>query len=257
MRRTWIKLYTDQVLRGTMFTELEDPAERFVWIGFLLLAGDSAFDGRISITENLGYTDDQIAGLLKLDDVSLIRKSKRKMVKFDKIRVGDNNVIEIVNWAKYQSEYGRQKKYRDRPETYESYYQGLPAEVTLASYNLDIDIDIERDKNRGIDIDLLYRQSTIKDKIKKEKLRETFEGLWSAWPSVMRKNKVDAFKAFFALSKKVYLKIISLAYNGYIDYLIYQRDYKNFDQRPMYPATFLRSDRWAEFVDFKTPGPRL
>ena len=41
MRRTWIKLFVDQTLRGTCFTELE-PDERFVWFGFLLLAGDNA-----------------------------------------------------------------------------------------------------------------------------------------------------------------------------------------------------------------------
>ena len=45
-RRKWIKLYSYQTLYGTLFSEMEDPAERFVWFGFLLLAGDSPSRGR-------------------------------------------------------------------------------------------------------------------------------------------------------------------------------------------------------------------
>jgi len=94
-----------------MFSEMEDPAERFVWFGFLLLAGDSAYEGKISLTENIGYTDEQLGSLLKCD-IQTIKNAKVKMLKYDKIEVFANNVIQIVNWKKYQSEYQRQKPYR-------------------------------------------------------------------------------------------------------------------------------------------------
>src|SRR3990170_1734067 len=114
-RRTWIKLYIDQTLRGTCFSEL-DEAERFIWFGFLLLAGDSAFPGVICATENIGFTDEQLADLLKTDP-KLVKKAKKKMVKFKKVAVDNCNRIGIVNWQKYQSEYERQKIYRAKVTT--------------------------------------------------------------------------------------------------------------------------------------------
>jgi hypothetical protein len=93
-----------------MFEELE-PDERFIWFGFLCLAGDSPIEGYIGATVTFGYNDDQLSDLLKCD-IALIKKSKRKFLKYDKITVDDRGVISIVNWKKYQSEYERQKKYR-------------------------------------------------------------------------------------------------------------------------------------------------
>jgi hypothetical protein len=110
MRRNWIKLYVDQCLRGSMMTELDEP-ERFVWFGFLLLAGDCAHEGRICATENSGYTDIQLADLLKTD-ADLIKRAKRKFLKFGKITIDENGIIQIVKWQLYQSEYFRQKSYR-------------------------------------------------------------------------------------------------------------------------------------------------
>jgi hypothetical protein len=112
MRRTWIKLFCDRTLHGTCFEELE-PDERFGWFGYLLLAGDSPVDGKICVTENSGYTDNQIAELLKVP-LELHKRTKRKCIKFGKIKILENNIIEIINWRTYQSEYCRQKKYRDK-----------------------------------------------------------------------------------------------------------------------------------------------
>lgn len=92
--------------------ELEDPAKRFVWFGFLLLAGDCPFEGYIKLTEDIGYTDEQLAAFLKVEP-SLIAETKPIMEQFDKIKLQDNNIIKIVNWKKYQSEYSRQKSHRD------------------------------------------------------------------------------------------------------------------------------------------------
>lgn len=93
-----------------MMNELE-PDERFVWFGFILLAGDCAHEGNICATENSGFTDDQLADLLKVDK-GLIQKSKRKFIKYGKITVSPNGIIFITKWQLYQSEYDRQKSYR-------------------------------------------------------------------------------------------------------------------------------------------------
>ena len=93
-----------------MMIELEED-ERFVWFGFLLLAGDCAHEGRICATENSGYTDIQLADLLKTNP-ELIKKAKKKFLKFGKIEIDENGIILILKWQLYQSEYFRQKSYR-------------------------------------------------------------------------------------------------------------------------------------------------
>jgi len=145
MRRTWIKLFCDQTLHGTTFREL-GPDERFVWLGFLLLAGDSPIDGKICIDHGVGFTDDQLAAMLKIP-ADLLTRAKLKCVEFEKIRIIEGGVIEIVNWGHYQSEYSRQKKYRQResPPRSPSFLKNqkreergerkLSPQVTLKSYN--------------------------------------------------------------------------------------------------------------------------
>jgi len=131
MRHNWIKLYVDQILRGSMFEELEAD-ERFVWFGFLCLAGDSPIDGKICVSEKFGYTDDQLADILKIE-AELVKRSKKKFLKFDKIVIEINNIVTICNWRKYQSEYERQKEYRKL-----SYKIKLQDKVTNCSLSLSI-----------------------------------------------------------------------------------------------------------------------
>ena len=111
------------------------PAQRWVWIGLLLLAGDSAFEGQVSITKRKGYTTEQLADLLDVT-VSAMDKGLQKMQEVGKIKLLSGNVIKISKWEKYQSEYNRQRKYRQKaneegsvPQE-ESYNQKLQPKVT-------------------------------------------------------------------------------------------------------------------------------
>lgn len=145
-RRNWIKIYPEGFLRRTLYCEIPDPGERWVWIGFLCLAGDNAFDGKICLTDDMGYTDEQLAKLLDVGIDALI-SAKEKMIKYKKISVDKNNVICILSWKTYQSEYKRQRDYRIE-------YKKLQRKVTDKSYSKklpidrDIDIDIEEDKDK-------------------------------------------------------------------------------------------------------------
>jgi hypothetical protein len=108
-RRSWIKLYTNVVFGSTSKELL--PAERWVWIGLLALAGDSFIDGFVCLSENLGYTNEQLADILSVDAAILIA-ALSKMSAAGKIFIDPKNKISILNWKKYQSEYDRQKSYR-------------------------------------------------------------------------------------------------------------------------------------------------
>ena len=116
MRRTWIKLYVDQCLHGSMISELS-PDQRWQWIGLLLLAGDSSIPGTIFRRKDengtpFGYSPITIAEMLDID-IAVYKAGIKRMIDKQKITVAENGVISIVNWSKFQSEYQRQKPYRE------------------------------------------------------------------------------------------------------------------------------------------------
>ncbi len=110
-RRSWIKLYTN-IVYGSTPKELL-PAERWVWIGLLAMAGDSVVDGSVCLSETLGYTNEQLAEILGVS-LEVLAAAFSKMTATGKIEIDPKNKISILNWKKYQSEYDRQKSYRTK-----------------------------------------------------------------------------------------------------------------------------------------------
>lgn len=159
MRRAWIKLWVDQCLRGSMIDELT-PAQRWLWFGFLLMAGDSSRPGMIFRRLDaghvpVGYSPGTLAEIL---DVPLAEYEDgiARMVKADKIRLDERGVIFIVNWSKYQSEYQRQKPYRQarkkgasKKGDRRSYKKGdKQGDKQGDALDLDLEGDIEREREK-------------------------------------------------------------------------------------------------------------
>ena len=109
--RTWIKIYCDKWLNGTIREESLEV--RAVWVDLLVLAGSGKYgdSGEIKITDSIGFLDTQLADLLQISTRKWKIISKR-LQETDRICVHQNNVIAIKNWSKYQSEYERTKRYR-------------------------------------------------------------------------------------------------------------------------------------------------
>jgi len=187
-----------------MMEEMKDPAERFVWFGFLLLAGDSPFDGKITLTENIGYSNTQLAELLKCDR-EVIKKAKRKMIKYGKIEMYPNQIIQICNWHKYQSEYKRQAPYRGR----------LQNEVTN---NSDIEkLQIERDKK---EIEKENKKEIRKEnKYTQEELDQLFEKWWKRYPIKDDKGKAKSKWLNLVINEGIDPEELEDALTGYINYL--------------------------------------
>ncbi|MFC2042140.1 hypothetical protein ACFLTV_01370 [Chloroflexota bacterium] len=136
MTRTWIKLYCDQWLSGTL---REETAElRGVFADLLALAGSGKYGdtGTISLQNGVGLTDLQFEKLLKITKFQW-RKCKRRLISTDRIEVNSDNVVTIINWKKYQSEYERQRPYRN---------QKLHPKVSTDDYTGDRDIDIDGER---------------------------------------------------------------------------------------------------------------
>jgi len=111
--RTWIKIYCDKWLNGTIREESLEV--RAVWVDLLVLAGSGKYgdSGEIKITDSVGLLDQQIADLLQISTRKWKIISKR-LQETDRICVSEKNVIAIKNWSKYQSEYERQRPQRIR-----------------------------------------------------------------------------------------------------------------------------------------------
>jgi hypothetical protein len=109
--RSWIKIHCNKWLEGTI--REEPPDVRGVWIDLLCLAGSGEYgdDGIIAVRNNVGFSDSQIKKFLKISNF-LWKKTKNRLLTSGRISINNENVISIINWKKYQSEYKRQTKYR-------------------------------------------------------------------------------------------------------------------------------------------------
>ena len=114
--RTWIKVYCDKWIQGTIRDER--PEIRCVWIDLLALIGASQHSdsGQLGLSNNIGYTDNQVASILRID-IDLWIVAKERFIETDRIEVLEGNIIIVKNWRKYQSEYSRQKPSRSKEKS--------------------------------------------------------------------------------------------------------------------------------------------
>ena len=105
----WIKLDIEGCLSGSIRFDLT-PAERSVWYELLLLAGKSRALGVIQASEGIAYPLSFIAHQLRISK-SLLASTLEKCEKEGRLAMDDTG-IHITNWSRYQSEYDRQKVYR-------------------------------------------------------------------------------------------------------------------------------------------------
>jgi len=145
--RTWIKIYCDRWLNGSIRDET--PELRGIWVDLLVLAGSGKYgdSGEIKITDRLGYLDKQLADLLQISVQKWVT-CKEKLIQTDRVCVKNRNIIAIINWSKYQSEYNRQRVYRQPQDTSdntpESSNKKLQPEVTTKSTTRERDKRIEK-----------------------------------------------------------------------------------------------------------------
>lgn len=175
-RRTWIKMWV-KMLRDQEFMSMNE-SQRFIWIGLLLLAGDNAITGKICVMDEMGYTMDQISALLNTDSETL-KGTLDILISQERITISDRNVISIINWEKYQSEYSRQVKYRKKG--YKSRLQSKVTENSSPSLS-----------NSSI-LDTSILDTNI---LSNKQLNNYFNEIWQKYPKrVGRKSAERHFRA--------------------------------------------------------------
>ncbi len=121
-RRTWVKLWVNEWLDGTTRFEMSD-AQRAFWIDLLAMAGRSRFPGIVCAGKTpegkfIGYPVNKYQSLMS--EPINVEETLELFTRTGKIRVEVTSEgpirllsIELLNWTKYQSEYQRQKPYRE------------------------------------------------------------------------------------------------------------------------------------------------
>ncbi len=127
-----------------MISEL-NPEQRWIFIGLVLMAGDSEepgiIFGRKDEDGNLqGKPDAVLAYELGVDETS-IGPAKARMAEKGKISIDARGVITICNWGKYQSEYERQKPGRTKVRQDDAPKCGLEGEG---------EVEGEEEKSKGV-----------------------------------------------------------------------------------------------------------
>jgi len=115
--RAWVKLYCDNWFSGSI--RKETPELRSIWTDLLAFAGRTGDKGVIALPgTNVGYTDNQLAEIFNVP-VELWMICKQRLSNHpggedeDRIYVSESNVITILHWDEYQSEYDKRRE-KDR-----------------------------------------------------------------------------------------------------------------------------------------------
>ena len=130
--RKWFKLFGHDLLFGSTLKEL-NYKEFSVWIGVLCLACDSPDDSLVMARDGEGYTAQGLAYILKAP-VSVVKSALEKLQlpsgkdNIPKITILEDNIIKINKWHIYQSDYARQKPYREKNTWQQNYAKGMQSE---------------------------------------------------------------------------------------------------------------------------------
>jgi len=106
----YVKMFVSECLEGTIRFDF-DPAERSVWYDLVILGGRMRVKGLICARPGTPYPHTWIAGVLNVP-LELLEATLKKCEKTERVHENGDG-IQILNWSKYQSEYQRQKHYRD------------------------------------------------------------------------------------------------------------------------------------------------
>ena len=110
-KRRWIKLHVTGWLHGSIRWQL-DPAERGVFADLLALAGECAQEGKICDNDGRSYPLPFMANQLNIE-LELLERTLEKCRQEGRIQDNGSGVLEVKNFSTYQSEYERQKAYRE------------------------------------------------------------------------------------------------------------------------------------------------
>lgn len=107
----WIKITTnmfDDEKIKLIDTMPERDTIHYIWIRLLVQAGRTNAKGYIFLNENVPYTEEMLSSIFNRP-LNSVRFALQILSNFGMIKIDQENLIEISNWAKYQNVEGMEK----------------------------------------------------------------------------------------------------------------------------------------------------
>jgi len=116
----WIKLWFD-MLGDPKMTQLS-AAEKWCWVGILLLAGESPCRGKLMLTETKPMTEKDIFQSLSLSqkEKKMLKSCVLKMIELNSLRWNENGCLEVIHFKERQEVY---------PSDFEDYHKKPPEKL--------------------------------------------------------------------------------------------------------------------------------
>jgi hypothetical protein len=134
----WIKVWFD-TLNDVKMNRLS-AAERWCWIGILLLAGQSPVRGKLLLTESDPMTTEDIATALHLtaEELPALESCISKLVALKSLK-WNNHCLEVINFKKRQEVY--ESDFKDYHKTQNN--SELTPEKVLKEEEVDVEVEVE------------------------------------------------------------------------------------------------------------------
>lgn len=229
-RRMWVKLWVNEWLEGTTRGEMSD-AQRAFWIDLLAMAGRSRYPGVVCAGKGpdgkfIGYSINKYQGLMS--EPIDVEETLALFVRTGKVCIEVTSTaprllaVELLNWEKYQSEYQRQKPYRQKAKLQRS-DTGSYTEGHTTEGEVEVEGEVER-------------------KPSATKPVAAFATFWTVYPRKVHKPE----------AKKAWAKIIGA--DGNVQVIVaavenWKRSEQWQDQQFIpHPAKFLNQRQWEDEV---------
>ena len=145
MSRQWFKLWPREWIYGDLRTELTIE-ERALWTDLLAMAALSPEDGVVCESKRNGYSVPRLAAILNFSPAFVtetIEKLSGNRLKM--ITVLKRNRIKIRNWRRFQSDYCRQRSYRQKlqPQLQGELHQKLHPRSKKEEIEVEVEVEVE------------------------------------------------------------------------------------------------------------------
>lgn len=192
----WIRLWVDEVVKGTTFDEL-NLAERGLWWSLLLLAGDSLNPGIVEIRKEVAFTHETLASVVNCDR-KILRKYIKKLISVGKIAQLKDGRLQIVNWKKYQTRYEKYYKNNNDDGGKDGIQSGIPMPGRLEG-EVEEEVDIKNPPQTPGDF-FSQSQSQLVERYCKT-LGTHFKKKFWPWVQTQIKNRYRADVIVWALGQ--------------------------------------------------------
>jgi hypothetical protein len=260
MARPWFKVWTNEWLDGTTRFQMTG-AQRAFWMDLIAQAARSRYPGVICSGRDgenfVGYPLTTFSALDpggELDILAtfelfvstgkiVLEVTAEKPVKLYKVT--------IINWGKYQSEYLRQKSYRQKNKQVTA--RVTPKVTSLDTKRLPVEVEVEGE----VEVEKTLRPNSSssdgqvsKSTSQKSPSPEGFDNFWSLYPR--KEAKQSARKAW----RKVKPDELPAILAGLRVAMQTEQWQKDGGQFVPLPATWLNGRRWEDEISITKQAPR-